>query len=317
MKVSVNLNIGGLKWLVALLLAVGLFSGGYFFHQSTGALRPAEQTVDQKKNYYVSFDDYYYEVPKQKGVDDRLIVGGQFLYNVGQAVKANTLDSIFDDGAIAVQALIPLNSDGQAFEKYINESVKPSSDSAFQGTTEVLFGQRESDKVKTAEVTSKKDGAAVRRQYIINLPQSVTVVAKDDSEAFRQIGKSVGQASTRFKDYQEIKLLVLSQSFMLSNRMFDAMYRLAHEELRGSTSVEAINRLGDKSNDLFKLEAKISGVSLTKDELRATIHYQDVTKPANNKTGTLVFRSEAGQWKLFTIQLPNGTISGATPETPK
>ena len=96
--------------------------------------------------------------------------------------------------------------------------------------------------------------------------------------------------------------------------MFDDMYRLAHEDLRGATSVEAINRLADKSKDIFTLQAKVSGSNLTKDEMSATIHYVDSKNPANNKTGALAFRKQAGEWKLFTLQLPNGSVTGATQE---
>lgn len=297
------------KVVVTVVLAAGLFAGGYFVHQSSGLSRGSEQTLGQKKNYYISFDDYYYELPKQKAADDRLIPGGQFLYNIGVAIKTNTLEDIFNNGAIAVQALIPLNGDTGAFERYINESVKPSAESAFKGTTEVTFNDRR--KARTAEVTSKKDGAVVRRQFIVNLPQAVAVIAKDDGEAFRQVGESVGQASAKFSDYEQIKQLVLAHSFMLSNRMFDDLYRLGHDDFRGATSVDALNRLADKSQDIFRLEAKVSGVNLTKDEMTATVHYLDSTKPENNKIGILQFRPSGNEWRFFGLQLPNGTITGA------
>jgi len=103
MVIKLSLNKGSLKWLVFLLIAAGLFFGGYFFRQSADSSQPAQQTIDQKTNYYISFDDYYYEVPKPKTADDRLIAGGQFLYNIGQALKTNTLDDLFNGGAIAVQ----------------------------------------------------------------------------------------------------------------------------------------------------------------------------------------------------------------------
>lgn len=317
MLIKFEVNRGGLRWVVALLLAVGLFFGGFYAHQTIGSSKPTQQISDQKKSYYISFDDYYYEIPKQKTADDRLVPGGQFLYNIGVAIKANSLESLFNDGAIAVQALIPLNGDTGAFERYINESVKPSAASAFKGTAEVTFDTRREDKARVAEVISKKDGVVIRRQYIVNLPQSVAVISKDDGEAYRKIGESVSQASARFSDYEKMKLLVLSQSFMLSNRMFDDMYRLAHEDFRGAASVDALNRLADKSKDIFSLEAKVSGVNLTKDEMSATVYYIDSSKPANNKTGILTFRKEAGEWKLFTLQLPNGTVTGATQESVK
>ena len=317
MIIKIQISKNSWRWLIVLLLAVGLFFGGYFFSQSTGSLGPTEQTTDQKKNYYISFDDYYYEVPKQKTADDKIIPGGQFLYNFGVAIRANTLDSLFDDGAIAVQALIPLNGDNQAFERYINESVKPSADSTFKGTTEVIFSDRENDQVRAAEVTSKKDGVVARRQYIVNLPQSVAVITKDDGEAFRDIGKSVRQASAKFSDYERVKLLALSQSFILSNRMFEDLYRLAHDDFRGATSIDALNRLADKSKDIFTMEAKISGVNLTSKELTVSIIYVDKAKPANNKAGVLQYWKSAGEWKLIALQLPNGVITGAPQEPAK
>ncbi len=317
MVIKLSLNKGSLKWLVFLLIAAGLFFGGYFFRQSADSSQPAQQTIDQKTNYYISFDDYYYEVPKPKTADDRLIAGGQFLYNIGQALKTNTLDDLFNGGAIAVQALIPLSGDTGAFERYINESVKPSAQKAFNGTAEVSFSNRKGDDVRVAEITSKKDGAVVRRQYIINLPQSVAVISKDDGEAFRKIGESIRQASTKFSDYEAMKLQALSQSFMLSNRMFEDMYRLAHEDFRGATSVDEMNRAADKSKDLFTLEAKVSGVKLSKEEMAVTILYIDRDKPANNKTASLTFRQQTGEWKLYILQLPGSVITGASQEPAK
>lgn len=312
-----KLNNGSLRWLVALLLAVGLFFGGYFTNQTAGPSRPTEMTINQKKSYYISFDDYYYEVPKQKTVDDRLVPGGQFLYNFGVAIKANTLDDLFNDGAIGVQALIPLNSDNQAFERYINETVKPSAENAFKGTVDITFDTRKEDQVRVAEVVSQKDGVIIRRQYIVNLPQSVSVVSKDDGEAFRNIGKSIVQASTRFSDFDSIKLQVMATSFMLKNQMFDDMYRLAHDDLRGATSVDEMKRIAERSKDIFTLETKVSGAMIKNDELTATVHFLDANKPANNKTATLTFRQVGGIWKLFGVKLPNGVVTGATQESPK
>lgn len=299
-------------WLLSVVLVVVGFFGGYFFNQSTSGPKSTKEATRQNKIYYISFDNYYYEVPKQKTTDDRLIPGGQFLYNVGAAIKTNTFDNLFNDGAIAVQALIPLNADIGAFERYINEAVKPSAASTFQGTSEVKFSNRKVDQIRIAEVNSIKDGAILRRQYIVNLPQSVAVVSKDDSEAFRRIGESIGQASAKFSDYEEMKLVVLSSSFMLSNRMFEEMYRLSHEDLRGATSVDELNRIADRSKEIFTLEAKVSGVKLDKNEMTTTIHYIDKDKPANTKTGSLSFRLEGGVWKLFTLSIPGGTITGAT-----
>lgn len=312
MIIKVEINRGGLRWVIALLLAVGLFFGGFYAHQTVGPSKPSQQTVDQKKSYFISFDDYYYEIPKQKAADDKLVLGGQFLYNIGTAIKANSLDSLFNDGAIAVQALIALDGDTGAFERYINESVKPSAESAFKGTAEVTFDTRKEGRVRVAEVIAKKDGVVIRRQYIVNLPQSVAIVSKDDNETYRKIGESVNQASAKFSDYEQMKLLVLAQSYMLTNRMFDDMYRLAHEDFRGATSADAMSRLADKSKDIFALEAKVTGVNLTKDDLTATIHYVDASKPENNKSGVLQFHNAGGVWKLFGIQLPGGTITGAT-----
>lgn len=298
--------------LISGLVLVGLVViGGYFIYRNVAAPSTTGRISGQDQTYYVSFDNYYYEVPKQKAVDDKIVIGGQFLYNFNTGIKTNTLDDLFNDGAIAVQALIALNGDREAFERYINEAIKPAAANAFKGTSEVIFADREADKVRVAEVISKKDNVIVRRQYIINLAQSVNVISKDDGEAFRKIGSSIGLASAKFSDYERMKLLVLGESFMLSNRMFEDIYRLAHEDLRGATSVDELNRFADKSKEIFTLEAKVSGVTLRKEELTATIHYSDNKNPANTKLAVLQFRQAEGVWKLFALQLPGGLITGA------
>ena len=305
------LNRQVLWW--AAILVIG-FIGGYLFNRSSSGPRSIDQAATGNKSYYISFDDYYYEVPKQKAVDDRLVAGGQFLYNFNFAVKANTLDDLFNDGAIGVQSLIPLNGDNEAFERYINTVVKPAAESAFGGSSELTFGERDGNKIKTAELISKKDGQVVRRQYMVNLSQAVVIVTKDDSEAFRSIGESVGQASAKFEDYERMKLRVLAESYLFKNRMFDDIYRLAHEDLRGATSVGEINRLADRSKEIFSLEIKIAGITLNKKEMVATVHFIDAANPGKNKTVTMTFRQADDKWKLFALKFPNGTLTGSTEE---
>lgn len=295
-----------------LLVGIGLFAGGYFLSRSQAEPASIKQATKQGKNYYISFDDYYYEVPKQKAVDDKLVAGGQFIYNVNSAIKINTLDDLFSGGAVGVQSLVPLYGDDQSFATYLNTIAKPAALNAFQGTADLLFGRRDRDKVKTAELVSKKDGQVARRQFMVNLPQAVAVVAKDDSEAYRSIGRTVGQASAKFADYEDMKLQVLTDSYMLSNRMFTDMYRLAHEDFKNATSVDEMNRLADKSKDALKLEAKVSGVQLNNGEMTATILFVDPANPGHDKTGSFTFRQVAGAWKLFALKLPGGVISGSS-----
>lgn len=284
--------------------------GGYFTNQRTNS-NTTSQVAQRDRSYYISFDNYYYEVPADKAVDDRIVAGGQFLYNFNASIKTNTLDDIFNGGATAVQAIIPLNGDTAAFERYVNESLKPAAIDAFKGTADVTFGNRKSDQARTAEVVAKKDGVVVRRQLIVNLPQSVNVIAKDENDTYKKIGESLGQASARFSDYEDMKLQVLSQSFMLSNRMFDDMYRLAHPEFIAKTNLTELNTFADKSKEIFTMPAKVSGISLSKNEMRATVYYTDTANPANSKVGVIQFQQSDGAWKLIGIQLPGGVLSAA------
>ena len=305
-----------LKLIAVAAIATGLFFAGYSLRGDSLGPQSIQKASQDNKTYYISFDDYYYEVPKQKTVDDRILPGGQFIYNFNTAIKTNTLDDIFNSKAIGVQALVPLNGDAQAFERYLNTVIKSSTASAFAGSAELSFAERERDKLKTAELVSKKGEQTIRRQYIVNLPQAVVVVTKDDSEAFRDIGRTVGQASTKFSDYNAMKLQVLGQGSMLKNRMFEDMYRLAHSDFRGATSIDEINQLADRSKEMFNLETKVTGIKLSKDEMTATVHFIDAPNPANSKTSELTFRQFEGQWKLFAIKLPYGVITGAAEQKP-
>lgn len=305
-----------LKLIVVVAIAAGLFFGGYWFKSNSGSFGAGEQTTQQKKEYYISFDDYYFEVPKQKAVDDKLVVGAQFLYNLNTSIKANSLDSLFNDGAIGVQALIPLNGNNQAFERYLNDVSKPAAASALSGTADLSFSNRK-DGVRAADLVSKKDNQIIRRQYIVNLPQSVAVVSQGDSEAFKAIGKTIGQASVKFSDYENVKYKVLAQSSMLKNRMLEDIYAQAHEDLKDASSVDELSSIALRSKDLLELEAKISGVKISKNEMTATILFIDSKNPTKNLSGSLVFRKSEGQWKLFTLQLPNGSVTGVSQDEQK
>ena len=300
-----------LKLIVVAAIAAGLFFGGYWFKSDSGSLGAGEQTSRQSKEYYISFDDYYFEVPKQKTADDKLVPGAQFVYNLNTGIKANTLDDLFNDGAIGVQPLIPLNGDEQAFEHYLSSVAKPDAANAFSGTADLSFGNRK-DGVKAADLVAKKDGQIIRRQYIVNLPQSVAVISKDDSEAFRAIGRSLGQASVKFSDYEKVRVQVLAEGVMLKNRMFEDIYAGAHEDLKATTSVDELNRIAERSKDILAMDVKISGIKVNKKEMSAAILFTDAKDPAKNHTGSMVFRQSGEKWKLITLQLPNGTVTGVS-----
>lgn len=302
-----------LKLIIVVLVALGLFFAGYSLSGNSSGPQSIQQASQDNKDYYISFDDYYYEVPKQKTADDKIVLGAQFVYNLNVAIKTNTLDDLFNQGAIGVQALVPLNSENQPFERYINDVAKPQAESSFPGGTEVTFGIRKEDGVRTAELISKKDGQVIRRQYIINLPQSVAIVTKDDSEAFKAIGRSIGQASVKFSDYESMKIQVLAASYLIKNRMFEDVYKQAHEDLRNTTSADELNGLADRSKEIFAFENKMSGIKLSKNEMTAAVYFIDPAKPESSKIVTLTFRQSGGEWKLFTLQLPNGSATGATP----
>lgn len=302
-----------LKLIVVVVIAAGLFLGGYWFKSNSGNAGAGEQTSQQSKEYYVSFDNYYYEIPKQKTADDKLVPGAQFVYNLNTGIKANTLDDLFSGGAIGVQPLIPLNGDKQAFERYLNSVSKPAAANAFSGSADLSFSDRK-DGVRTADLVSKKGSQIIRRQYIVNLPQSVAVVSQDDSETFRAIGQSLGQASVKFSDYENVKVQVLAEGVMLKNRMLEDIYAQAHEDLKGATSVDELNRIADRSKDILDLEIKISGVKVNKKEMSAAILFTDAKDPAKNRSGNMIFRQSAGKWKLITLQLPNGTVTGVSPD---
>lgn len=306
-----------LKILLVVIVGGLLFASGYAVSRSQQGPKTLEQAAEANKNYYVSFDDYYYEVPENKAVDDKLVLGGQFVYNLNAAIKINTLDDLFNGGAIGVQSLVPLYGDSQAFETYVNTVAKPTAASDFQGGAEASFADRDSDKTRTAELIIKKDDQVIRRQTMVNLPQAVAVVTKEDSKEYKQISKTAGQASAAFSDYEAMKLQVLAASFMLNNKMFDDIYRLAHDGLRGAASVEDIKSLAERSKDALALGGQVTGVEIKGQQMTATVHFVDSSKPANNKTGLLTFKRVDGNWKLYGLKLPGGSVSGPSEDAAK
>jgi len=296
-----------------IVLAAGLLIVGIGIKRTSSSTDTSQQASQSNKTYYISFDNYYFEVPKQKTVDDKIVPGVQFLYGLNVGIKTNTLDDLFNDGAVGVQALIPLNGENQAFEHYLNNVSKPAAASAFSGTADLFFSDRKDD-VRVAELLSKKNGQIVRRQYIVNLPQAVAVVSKEDNETFKSIGQSLGQASAKFSDYESIKVKVLAEGVMLKNRMFEDIYALAHEGLKDANDLDDLNRLAERSKDMLALEIKVYGAKISKKEMTATILFSDAQNSAKNQLGSMVFRQSEGKWKLYTLQLPNGTITGTTEE---
>lgn len=294
-------------WLIVSIVVLVLV-GSFWLYLRSGGLG-AEGGGKFNKNYYISFDNYYYEIPKKKAADDQIVAGAQFIYNLGASIKSNTLDDLYNDGAIGIQSLIPLNGDDSAFEYYLNNVAKPAAATAVAGESELTFTERK-DGLKVAELLSKKSGQIVRRQYIVNLPHAVSIVAKDDSEAFKLIGSTVGRASSKFSGYEDIKILAVSSAVMVKNRMFETLFAQAHPDLKAATSIEEINRIADRSKEIFDLETKVYGVKVVDNEITASVIFLDTKKSENSKIANISFRWADDQWRLFTLRFPNGLVTG-------
>lgn len=295
--------------LIALIVII-LASGGFWLYQRSSGIDP--QTSGKfGKDYYISFDNYYYEIPKKKAADDQIVAGAQFVYNTSMSIKTNSLEDLYNDGAIGVQPIVPLNGDGTAFEFYLNNTAKPAAAASVGGEAELTITERK-DGIKAAELIAKKDGQVLRRQFIVNLPQVVAVVTKDDSEAFKVIGASIGRASDKFSGYEDLKTLAVSSAVMLKHRMFDAMFAQAHPDLKDASSIDEINRIADRSKEIFDLEPKVYGINVVDNEITATVIFFDSKKSENSKIAHLSFRFADGKWRIFTLSLPNGLVTGET-----
>ena len=295
-------------WLIVLIVLI-IVAGGFWYYQRSGGIG-GQGAGKFSKNYYISFDNYYYEIPKKKAADDQIVAGAQFVYSLGTTIKTNTLDDLYNDGAIGIQPLIPLNGDSSAFETYINTVAKPGAASSVGGEAELTMTERK-DGVKAAELLVKKDGKIVRRQFIVNLPQAVAIVTKDDSEAYKLIGATIGRASDKFSNYEDIKSLAVSSAVMIKNQMFDVLFEQTHPDLKAASSVDEIKRIAERSKDIFGLETKVYGVKVVDNEITASVIFLDSKKPENSKVVNLSFRLSDNRWRLFTLRLPNGLVTGS------
>ena len=145
----------------------------------------------------------------------------------------------------------------------------------------------------------------------MNLPQSVAVVSKDENETFKSVSRTIAQASAKFSDYQAIKIQVLAQSAMLKSRMFEDIYNLAHPDLRSATSAGEITTIADRTKEIFDMEPKVSGVKVSKNEMTVSVLFVDAKDPSKNKGTNMIFQLSEGKWKLFSLVMPNGNVTGA------
>lgn len=296
-------------WLVVLVVVLLAAGGFWLFQRSGGGV--GQSGGKFSRNYYISFDNYYYEIPKKKTADDQIVAGAQFVYSLGTTIKTNSLDDLYNDGAIGIQPLIPLNGDNGAFDAYINTVAKPGAANSVEGGEATLTMAERKDGVKTAELLVQKDGKIVRRQFIVNLPQAVAIVTKDDSEAYKLIGATIGRASDKFSNYEDIKSLAVSSAVMVKNQMFDVLFEQTHPDLKAASSVDEIKRIAERSKDLFGLETKVYGVKVVDNEITASVIFFDSKKPENSKIVNLSFRLSDNHWRLFTLRLPNGLVTGS------
>lgn len=307
--------------IVVVLLVI---AGGVVYARSKGYLggtKSADTNTDgdgnSAQNYMNFAGDYSFIAPAGYLVDDTTIYGAQLILKQDEKIQVETVDEIYNKGAIAIQSFSPALSDEDSFKNYINNTLKGSVEKSIKdGKSEVVFGKK--DSYTTATIKTTVNGKLVRVQYILNTDKPVIIASGEENATYKALVDSLGIASKNNKEFANIQTAIMSSSSLLKNRMTDDIYRLSSTEFKGQTSIDKLKESINQASVALDANISVSGCVLDNDKASASLLF---TKPATksseqpkNAVGLISLQKEDGQWKVGGITLPSNDAFDTTEE---
>src|SRR3989344_5989614 len=284
-------------WFLLLLLVV-LIAGGWLLFGRTDIKK-----IDHPE--YLSFQgEYVFSVPKDMAVDAHAIQGIQIVHTGSLAGK--TIDEVYADNNISLQPVTFLkDKKGDTFKKYINETLVPEQKQKLSPDVTATFEKSNGGDV--AKVTVKKDGQPLRFIYIKNSLHPVSIVSKEETEAFKKIEQSVTDVErTDLKNEAEkLKQAAQTTAQQIKDKKAKELYASAAPQLKTKNSEAQITDLLAAEEVYSQGMIIINGGSYSSGEFGVVIYFIPLNKDFKPASGALYFKKVDRQWKLSGLQLPN------------
>ncbi|HLA49215.1 MAG TPA: hypothetical protein VJY84_01575 [Candidatus Saccharimonadales bacterium] len=283
---------------LAILLVVLLLIGGWML------FRPEPIRKIDHPEYLTFSGQYVFSVPKDKAVDAHAIQGLQIVHS--GKIAGKTIDEVYADNNISLQPVEFLkDKKANDFKKYINETLVPEQKQKLSPDVTATF--EKSNGWDVAKVTVKKDGQPLRFIYIKNSLHPVSIVSKEETEAFKKIEQSVTDVErTDLKNEAEkLKQAAQTTAQQIKDKKAKELYASAALELKTKNSEAQITDLLAAEEVYSQGMIIINGGSYSSGEFGVVIYFIPLNKDFKPASGALYFKKVDRQWKLSGLQLPN------------
>src|SRR3989344_3473264 len=154
---------------------------------------------------------------------------------------------------------------------------------------------------------AKKDGQPLRFIYIKNSLHPVSIVSKEETEAFKKIEQSVTDVErTDLKNEAEkLKQAAQTTAQQIKDKKAKELYASAALELKTKNSEAQITDLLAAEEVYSQGVIIINGGSYSSGEFGVVIYFIPLNKDFKPASGALYFKKVDRQWKLSGLQLPN------------
>lgn len=291
--------------IVVLILAAGV--GYVLWHNNRN--QPSSQSAKPNATKYVSLDGgYLFSIPAKYVVDETANQGVAVVYSqdITTPPSAKNLDELYSSGVVTVQPAKQLkNSDAKTFKDYVSSTIAADLRKKLNSGSDVKFLKK--GNIEAAQVSAiLNSGTILRVTYVLNLPQPVMVVAKEESDAFKIVGSSL-------EDLNKTNLKPdIDQAAQAAKTVADMLHRQDTSGIKGKGTTEFNKNVtkdqlaANLSSSASFLDRSITVVGGTYDSkvFLAQLAFEPKTKDEAPVGGVLSLSKQDKNWKLDGFQLP-------------
>lgn len=254
---------------------------------------------------YLNFDGrYVFSVPKNYTVDEQSVFGAQLVYT-GQ-ISAKTLEDVYNQNGIAVQALPITDHSSKGFKDYVNGKYLTDLKSNLS-TNDIQIKFNKQNGQDVARVTANKDGKLFRFIYLKGGQHPAAAVSKQETDPFKNIETSLIdiEKSDLKGEVDSIKQSIKITAQLIKDQKAHDLYASATAELRTKNTETELASALSAAKVYTNGNINISGISYTPNEFSAAMRFTKLDKNDQQPAfGALTYKKIDGQWKLEALSLP-------------
>lgn len=289
-------------WIIVVLLIV-LVAGGLFLYSRSST---PPHIVEHPE--YLNFSgNYVIAVPQTYVVDELSLPGQYVLLYSGQQRPGTKLEDAYNAGAISLQPIIDMSDhNSSTFKKYVKETLIPEFKKNVSSDYQLKFSKF--DGWDVARITAKKDGKPLRFVYVKNGQNPVAIVAKEESEAFKKIERTITDVETSDlkDDNKSLRQTILNFSKLVKDQKAADLYQQAVPGLKAKINQDQLATGLAGASAYTAGGITIYGTAYTLNPTKySSVLVFHTNKDIPASTGALSLDKVNGQFKLQGLQLPS------------